>query len=322
VIAMSKNKCRICNAIMNDNEELCPFCGTPSYQHKEEFGNTAPMSENETIRRPWQTNAYYSFGTPTQQPYEQKTYQVGNTGVTQTTYRTTGSTYRQKKTSPIAVIAIIIIILIMMMATALPIMFVAIKDVTIEQQNADIEAIVNQKVDTDKVKGIPLADTLYSKKVNGNNGLYFNDNYMVFEIRDIQYSEVLSTSYDVTYCVYLDLPQYDDEYRCDGYSAKFDTDNYELSAYACYDFQSRHEMIYVSEDDSISKLNNIKIENAVFEVYEIKRSYGYTIYELFSRPIDNGTSYLKIGISIPESSPLDYKDIIQYATIKTEKSSD
>ena len=319
---MIKNKCRICNAIMNDNEELCPFCGTPSHQHKEEFGNTAPISENETMRRPWQTNAYYNFGTPTQQPYEQKTYQVGNTRVTQTTYRTTGNTYRQKKTSPITVITVIAIIILIMMATVLPMMFAILEDVTIEQQNADIEAIINQKADTDKIESIPLTDTIYTEKVNDNDGLYVNDKYMICEIWDYQYSETLYDRYDITYCIYLNLPQNNDEYECDGDIARVSTEQYDFSAYAYYNFENRHEMMYVSEEDNVSKLNNLKIGNVVFEVYEIEASYGDTIYHLMSRPIDNGTSYLGIKISVPENSTVDYRDIVQYATIKTQKSSD
>lgn len=306
---MVNNICPICKAVVSENERLCPFCGTELYSKSE---------NNSSKKKSYYDNVFDNQNNMPQQssyvPYPQR-----NAYAPPQTYNYNKNTVSKNKnndTTKKVIISLIITFVIVFGFLFTVGLIISIGD---DMHNKEIRTIVDNDVETIKIPSISSEDAKPTGKVPGNTNLYQNDKYLIFKLTDNVYPED-DEDYLRNFYIYVDKPTDENtEFSCDEYSGDMSGDEYNISFNLYGDYENRAEYIYAIGDDVLTKLDNLKIGELIFEVYMIKDDTSYT-YEFLSKPINEDEDYVKIHYFSVSDEIVDFKDIIRHVTTtKTQK---
>ena len=303
---MVNNICPVCKAVVSENERLCPFCGTELHQKttnsekKKSYYDNVSNSQNNASRQP----SYV--------PYPQNNTYVPPQ--TQSHNRSTSVNSDKKNNTAKKVIISLIITFVIVFGFLFTIGIIISIGENVEQEN--LQTVFDQQVDTVKIPSIDSQDREPTNKVAGNTNLFENDKYFIYKLTQLEC--VNDDYYDRNFYVYIDKPNNEDvAYSCDKYSGKLDNEIYTLNFSTRGDFSERAEYTYVGSSKTITKLDNLKIGDVTFEVYEIRGEYSY-YYECMSKPVDNDEGYLNITFYSSDEEHVDYKELIRHvSTTKT-----
>lgn len=303
---MVNNICPVCKAVVSENERLCPFCGTELHskptnsEKKKSYYDNVSNSQNNTSKQPSyvpypQNNTYVPPQTPNY-----------NRGVSINS--------NKKNNTAKKVIISLIITFVIVFGFLLTIGIIISIGENVEQEN--LQTVFDQQVDTVKIPNIGSQDKEPTNKVAGNTNLFENDKYLIYKLTQSEY--INDDFYDRNFYVYIDKPNNEGAtYSCDKYNGELDNETYTLSFGTRGDYSERAEYTYVGSNKTITKLDNLKIGDVTFEVYEIRGEYSY-YYEFMSKPVDNDEGYLNITFYSSEEEYVNYKELIRYvSTTKT-----
>lgn len=315
------NKCPICNAQINGDETLCPYCGSQLKLNKKQdeikyqssYTNTTTKPSNQYIPYP-QNNNYRptNYQTPTM-----NNYNVQNQKIAQT------RTKKNAKTALFITIGIMAAMFVFIFILA--IIGFSISDDYVGNGLSDnqIKEIINTDVGTDK---IPLLNENYIKnvsKVDGNPDMYKNEKCLVYHFVSSEFfdnEDLDSTFYNRNFYIYAPNVA-GAKYEGDEYSGSLETDNYSIRFALYSDFDDRHENFYLYDGDTMERLNDIKVNGYIFEIYEKTDEYGEKEYYYISQPIEKDKYYVFGRLTFySENCDINYKDVIlHFDTEKTDK---
>lgn len=321
-------KCKVCNAINDNNATRCQFCGSLLEKEKSSFdlpkGNSYYKEQEKYVKS--EENKIYEYRPykeskpmPQQSPprYNQNNYNQQN-------YNTQTVAQTPKKTKPwwlllLFTVPTVLVIFIIFVAF----LFGGSFEFSYST-NQQIKDVINTSVTTDNVPTIESIYTDYETKIEGQKNLYKNDKYLIYEIATSEYLYDEDSEDSEEYCrefsIYMNLPTEKDNasYDFDKYGGNLECEDYHISIYDSVDFDEREEYIYVYDEhnDTLKRLNNLKIGELTFEVYVVieEGDYGDCEYYLFSKPIDKDEHYLIIKIRTDEE--IEPEDFIVHTKVE------
>lgn len=312
------NKCPICGAPLNGDENLCSYCGSQiklkenseEIKYKSSYTDNTPKQTNHYV--PYPHNVGYVQTPPPPPPIQHYNQSIQNNNT---------QTKKNIGKALFITIGVMIFLFITFVVIVMGVIF-STDNFSSDLSNKDLNSVINTTVNTDNV---PLISDEYAKfntKVEGTSNLYTNGKYLIYNIISSEFIEYGDDYefYDRKY--YIFTPKISNaEYTCDEYSGNLETDDYMIRFYTRNNFNERKENIYIYGEDQLSRLDNLKINGHIFEVYEVIDEYEGKTYHYFSEPIDDDESYVYINLSIYDNEcDVDYKEIIShFYTEKTKK---
>lgn len=315
------NKCPVCGGPTNGDENLCPYCGSQLKLNKkqDEIKYQSSYTSTTTVQTTKPSNHYVPYPQNNFVPPVEVPSNFNNYGSQQQTVAQTRTGKNVKKALFITIgVSAVLFVFVLILAI---IGFAISGDYDNSSlSDKDLKKIINTNVGTDNVQMLSKEYIVNATKTDGNKTVYKNDKCIIYQLVGTEYIEQDGDSefYERNFYTYISNIE-DAEYDGSEYNGQLKTDNFSIMLSLRSEFDKRYENFYVYDDETLERLDNLKINGYIFEVYKQTDDYGCSEYYYFSEPIDNDESYLFVNFNIySEDCNINYKDIIlHFDTEKT-----